>query len=274
MVQQKQKCAATSAESESTGKRKVTVGSFWESNNYGKFEVLSYRGSLEVLIKFADTGYETTVCSSEIRKGKVKDKKVPSVVGIGFVGDGNFSPYTNGRASRPYSVWQGMLRRCYSEKQQDNQPTYKQCTVFEGWHNFQNFAEWFVDKYPCDGKDYALDKDLKVIGNKVYSPCTCMFVTQSVNSFIVDCKSSRGRFMIGASYSLAAKKFISHCSNLLVGEKEYLGSFNTELEAHLAWRKRKSELAYELAMTQDREEVKQALLNWKEALDSNIIHPY
>jgi len=40
--------------------------------------------------------------------------------------------------------------------------------------------------------------------------------------------------------------YLARCSNLSTGKDEVLGFFNSELEAHLAWRKRKLELALEL----------------------------
>lgn len=274
MVQQKQKCVVTSAGSESTGKRKITVGSVWESKSYGKFKIVEYFDYYNVKVKFLFTGFVTRANSSSIRAGSVKDKLLPSVHGVGFVGDGEFRPSHNGMHTKPYILWICMLQRCYSHKCSIKNPTYKDCTVCDEWHNYQNFASWYKENYPTDGKCYQLDKDMKVIGNKVYSPDTCMFVSQVVNVFTIDAGASRGDCLIGVSWHKVKGKFISRCNNPITGKVEQLGAFNTELSAHTAWRERKSELAYELAMVQGREEVKQALLNWKEALDNNLIHPY
>ena len=71
-----------------------------------------------------------------------------------------------------------MFDRCYYSGYQDNNPTYRGCTVAEEWHNFQNFAKWYEDNY-IEG--YQLDKDIKVEGNKVYGPDTCMFISKQEN---------------------------------------------------------------------------------------------
>jgi hypothetical protein len=274
MEQQKQKCVATSAESRSTGKRKVTVGSVWDSNKCGKFVVEEYKNANSVTVRFLETGFETTSTSGNIRHGEVRDKLSRSVYGVGIIGAGEYAVSKNGKQVRMYKVWKGMIERCYESKRQKSSPTYKGCSVFVGWHNYQNFAKWYCDNYPRDGAGYHIDKDLKVIGNKVYSPETCMFVSHKVNSFILCRDKLMGDFLVGVTVEKKSGRFVAKCNNPFTTTNEYLGCFIGEVEAHLAWRKRKSELAYELAMIQDREEVKQALLNWKDALDSNKIHPY
>lgn len=197
------------------------------------------------------------------------------VYGVGVSDKGKYLASINGKQTRAYYTWQNMLKRCYVPKHQEKHPTYIGCSVCPEWASFQNFAEWYESKYPNDGECYHLDKDLKVIGNKVYSPETCLLVSNRVNSFTVDCRSGRGKYMIGVSMRKDSGMFVAQCGNPLIKRKnEYLGQFESELQAHLAWRKRKSELAYELAMTQDNQEVADALLQWKLALDNNIIHPY
>ncbi len=75
-----------------------------------------------------------------------------------------------------------MLERCYSEKRQKIQPTYKDCTVHADWRNYQLFAKWYYENYPSDGEKYDIDKDILVEGNRVYSPEACMFVTRKENT--------------------------------------------------------------------------------------------
>lgn len=274
MGQQKQESAQTVAGSRSADKRKrkITVGSVWSSRLYGNFEVIEYNWYKNVIIEFLDTGFKTKTEGGKIRAGNIKDKLSRSVCGVGFVGVGDFLAFVKRRPTKAYSKWHAMINRCYSDKYQKLKPTYKGCTVCDEWHNFQNFAKWFYENYPDDGEEYHLDKDLKLIGNKVYSPETCMFVSQRVNMFTVSAGASRGKYMIGVCLDSWSGKIRSDCSNPFTESSERLGYFETELEAHLAWRKRKSELAYELAMVQDRDEVKQALLSWRSALDGFEIH--
>ena len=82
-----------------------------------------------------------------------------------------------------YQSWYHMLRRCYSEAFHKRYPTYIGCTVCERWLTLSNFAEDIkslpnYDRY-ISGECSFLDKDIRVPGNKVYSPDTCMFVSKS-----------------------------------------------------------------------------------------------
>lgn len=72
-----------------------------------------------------------------------------------------------------------MLNRCYNEKCQEKHPSYIECTVCDEWHNFQVFAKWHEENY-ING--FHLDKDIRIKGNKTYSPSACSFVSQSDNS--------------------------------------------------------------------------------------------
>ena len=84
---------------------------------------------------------------SRVSIGKVKNPHHCSVVGIGFIGQGPYKPSTKYISLKSYSTWVSMLQRCYSNITLERQPTYKGCVVVEEWHNFQNFAKWFEEKY-------------------------------------------------------------------------------------------------------------------------------
>lgn len=157
----------------------MATGAIHKTNNYGDLEVLLYESQKRILVRFIKTNYETYASAGNIRKGEVKDPLYPYFYGVGFLGVGNYKPGTGGDSI--YSRWKGMLRRCYDKSFHDTNPAYKGCSVCNEWHNFQNFAKWFDLNYPKDGLDYDLDKDIKVIGNKVYSPETCTFVSSERN---------------------------------------------------------------------------------------------
>ena len=157
-----------------------------------------------------------------------------------------------------YRAWTHMLERCYSTKYQERYPTYKGCSVSDDWLIYSVFKNW-MEAQNWEGKQ--LDKDLLFEGNKVYSAETCVFVTKTINSFTTDSGASRGGLMIGVNWDKGANKFKSQCSNPFTKKREHLGLFTTELEAHQAWRKRKLELAYDLAAIQTDVRVAKALIN-------------
>lgn len=172
--------------------------------------------------------------------------------------------YVNGKQKRKrvwvcayYETWKDMIRRCYSAKLQEKRPTYKGCTVTDEWLTFSNFRAWMVTQ---DWEGKHLDKDILFEGNKVYGPETCAFVSPMVNNFTTDRGAGRGKWLIGVSWHKGTNKFESQCSNPFTKKQEYLGIFETEIEAHEAWRKRKLELAHELAAIQTDKRVAEALI--------------
>ena len=157
-----------------------------------------------------------------------------------------------------YQTWVDMLKRCYSAKHQEKRPTYIGCTVSEDWLTFSNFKNWM------EGQDFEgmrLDKDILFEGNKVYSAETCVFVTQTVNSFTTDSGATRGVWLIGVNWHKKTGKFRAQCSNPFTKKNEHLGYFTTEIEAHEAWLKRKIKLAHELAEVQTDPRVAKALID-------------
>ena len=150
----------------------------YASNNYGDFRISKYNNPRDVIIEFVATGYKVSVMDSKIILGAVKDRLLPTVHGVGFIGDGSYKSRGEGVTAKQYQSWTDMLKRCYSMSELKRRPTYNGCSVCEEWHNFQNFAKWFDDNY-IEG--CQLDKDVKVEGNKIYSPSTCKFIPISAN---------------------------------------------------------------------------------------------
>lgn len=150
--------------------------------NYGECEVLDDRGWKNVLVRFTLTKYETTTSRQSLEKGHVRDPYFPSVCGVGYFGEGIFKSRTANKITREYNTWCGMLHRCYDENRQEKDKTYRICSVDPLWHNFQNFAHWFVNQklYTLDSSE--LDKDLLVANNKVYSPTSCCLLPKKINS--------------------------------------------------------------------------------------------
>ena len=152
----------------------IDIDKVYTSNNYGDFRIINYMNARNVYIEFINTGYKVLVLADCIKKGRVKDKLMPFVQGVGFIGDGMYST-----KHKAYKVWSHMFTRCYCSKYHETQPSYKDCTVDCAWFNFQVFAKWFNVNY-IEG--YHLDKDIKIDGNRIYSPDTCIFVKQRDNA--------------------------------------------------------------------------------------------
>lgn len=153
--------------------------------------------------------------------------------------------------------WKNMLARCYWPKFQEKNPSYAGCSVVDEWLMFSNFKLW-MEQQDWQGK--YLDKDILIPGNKVYGPDTCAFVDRDTNQFLNERSSRRGIFPLGVSWHKRLSRFHAKCGNLFTKRREHLGYFDCPHEAHQAWRKRKHELAVQLAEKQTDERVKAALL--------------
>lgn len=159
-----------------------------------------------------------------------------------------------------YQKWKNIIQRCFCPKEQTRNPTYKGCTITEQWKRLSEFIKW-VDSQPNkDWENCQPDKDILFVGNKHYSPETVVFVSAKVNSFIIDCGKSRGKYMIGVCYSGSKNKpYMANCCNPFTGKAKKIGRYKTEIEAHLAWQAYKHEMSCLLADLQSDPRVAQAL---------------
>ncbi len=156
-----------------------------------------------------------------------------------------------------YKKWMSMIYRCYSPAYQLDKPSYIGCVVCDEWLTFSNFKSW-MQAQSWEGNE--LDKDILFADNKVYSPSTCVFIDRLTNSFIKDNKAVRGETMLGVNFHSRDQVYQARCSNPFTKKSDFLGYFDDELSAHLAWKKRKLELAIVMAGMQSDKRVAEALV--------------
>ena len=145
-----------------------------------------------------------------------------------------------------YHTWVEMLKRCYSKDYLSKHNTYIGCHVCNEWLRFSNFKEWFDDNY-IEG--YSLDKDvLSSKGKKVYSPETCCFVPNEINSLLCKSDSKRGKMPIGVyeRKMVNGYKYVAYVSNN-TKKHFHLGTFDTPEEAFQAYKSAKESHIKEMA---------------------------
>lgn len=157
-----------------------------------------------------------------------------------------------------YQKWSSMICRCYSKKFQATNQAYSGCSVSSEWLVFSNFKRWMEQQ---DWLGKHLDKDLLVYGNKVYSEERCVFLDPIVNGFISAERRHDKGLLIGARWFSRDSNYSSACRNPFTGKNEHLGYFNSEIEAHLAWKTRKMQIALILADTISDKVIAEALRN-------------
>ena len=224
---------------------KDCVGKVCKSKSSGDFKILKYNNNENVEIQFLKTGYETTVQLINIKSGSIKDPYSPSVCGVGILGT-KYPSRVNGVLTKEYDLWYSMLRRCYSDASKKRYPTYESCEVSDKFKSYEYFYEWCNKQIGFSNKDWHLDKDLLIKGNKVYSEDSCVFLPQEINKVLVKCTASRGEHLIGVYWCKKGKAFKAQISKNK-GKSEYLGYFTTEIEAYNAYKQAKESFVKEQA---------------------------
>lgn len=147
-----------------------------------------------------------------------------------------------------------MLRRCYTGKF----PAYVDCSVDNLWMNFQNFAEWYTSHKNYGKKEYHLDKDLTVIGNKVYGQDTCDLIPATLNSCVISLNKSAGYHWCNRDRRFIAK---IRCINY----RKTLGYFTNEegaKNAYLVAKKEQLSILADKYKHEIREEIYMNLKQW------------
>ncbi len=192
--------------------------------------------------------------------------------GVG-INDADYTTQVNTKVSRksirlwqcPYhSVWTSIIRRCYSEAYQKKQPTYSGCTVCDDWLYFTKFKAWMEQQ---DWKGKALDKDLLLEGNKIYSPKTCIFVDQAINNLtLVNQSHKKSGLPLGVTINYNNYKARISEYNVRRG----LGTYQTPTLAHKAWQEAKLTQAKLLQSLQTCERTKLGLQRVIDKLTNHI----
>ena len=212
-----------------------------------KIVVVDYINYHNAIVEFPN-GYRRTAHMNAVKHGRVPTPYHPTVYGVGFLGEGDYPKSIDGKHSPAYIKWHSMMARCYSKTTKKTHPTYKDCTVCEEWHNFQNFAKWYEENYyEIDNETMCLDKDILIKGNKVYSPQTCVFVPNDINVLFIKKHNHRGEYPMGVSYHKNDKKYCSRCSNPLLKETVTIGRFETPDLAFSHYKEYKESLIKEVA---------------------------
>ena len=232
---------------------KDCVGKVCKSKSSGDFKILKYNDSKDVEIQFSKTGYEATAQLGNIRNGNVKDPYLPSVYGVGIAG-AKYPSTINGVLTKEYTLWCSMLKRCYSDGFKKQRPTYEDCEVSESFKSYEYFYEWCHKQIGFSNKDWQLDKDLLAKGNKIYSEDFCVFIPSDINLLLTKCTASRGEYLIGVSWCKTNKAFKARVRKNK-DKQEYLGLFNTEIEAFNAYKVAKEVF------------VKEQAEKWKDKID-------
>ena len=159
------------------------VNDIIENNQKIKFKIneiyKTEEGKTRFIVESISSGFTADVCRASLYTGKFLDKlDMNNFLGI-CVG------YADTKLPRYYKIWRAMWLRCYDK----NHIAYKWyggngVTICDRWRRLDYFIEDCkeipgFDEEKFYNREIQLDKD--ILGKKMYSKETCLFVPAEVN---------------------------------------------------------------------------------------------
>lgn len=149
-----------------------------------------------------------------------------------------------------------VMRECYHRYN----PAYIGTEIWDGWlgkEGRKRFYQWVDDHYyVIDEETIELDKDLLKIGNRIYSPETCLFLPKSVNSTLSACyRQVEEELPMGVRYGIGG----GYCP--ITGSGTY-ATPEEAYEVNVGRVKAKLEVLAEVYYGRVPMEVYNAMLNW------------
>lgn len=212
-------------------------------------KIIEYINAQNIIVEFQDE-YKARIKTSYYAfvHGNINNPYFPSVCDVGMIGE-KYPSRKNGVITKEYDTWKRMLHRCFDENYKNRQQTYKDVTCCKEWLLFDNFYEWLHNQENFDkwynGNLWAIDKDILIKNNKIYSPETCCLVPNNVNSLFIKKDMCRGSLPIGV-YKYK-EKYRTSCNNPFTGIQEQLGDSNTSEQAFQVYKLYKENIIKQVA---------------------------
>ncbi len=187
----------------SVNKRNERLGEEKLNHQGCLMKIIEYNNANDIIVEFQDKykGRVSTIYAN-YKVGNITNPYFATVLNVGMIGS-KYKTSKNGKHTKEYTAWCSMLTRCYSDDFKKQRETYENVICCKEWLLFENFYEWLHSQENFDkwynGKKWALDKDILIKNNKIYSPSTCCLVPDRINSIFLKSDKRRGDLPIGVS---------------------------------------------------------------------------
>lgn len=243
------------------------------TNNQGcLMKIIEYKNTKNIIVEFQDLHHYKVKCNwNNFINGSVENPYHPSIFNVGIVGECCIKK--DGIYTKEYQAWHDMLKRCFSRNLKEKRPTYKDVTCCKEWLYFDNFQKWLRSQSNYEkwlyGDKWAVDKDILIKGNKIYSPNTCCLVSPEINSLFTKRQNYRGDLPIGVTKY--KNKYSAQC-NIGIGNSIHLGYYIDKHEAFAVYKKEKEKHVKRIAEESFKNmeitsECYQAMMNYEVEID-------
>ena len=229
-------------------------GLFFVTNEQCKIKIVKYNSFSDVIVEFQDKWkYRTKTSWQKVKEGSLKNPYTPNKYGgiIGTNTDIEENDSFNISYTKEYKWWYNILMRSCDDDFKKENYTYKNCAIDNEWLYFWNFYKWCKNQdnyYKCDDSSYwAIDKDILVKGNKLYSKNTCCIVPKNINNLLLKHDKKRGEYPIGVTKRKSDGLYEAQCSNPIINKYVTIGLFLTPDKAFIEYKKYKENVIRKVA---------------------------
>ncbi len=214
------------------------------NKNGSVMEIIEYIDSKNIIVEFED-GYTIKNNYANFKKGLIKNPYDKTIYGIGYLGIENYSELQDISYNYSYKIWKDMLYRCCNSNKQHI--TYNECNVCTEWESYKNFVKWY-DKnyYEVPYEKTHLDKDILCLGNKIYSPKTCVFVPQTISQVFQTHDRQNKKLPMGV-FPYGKYKYVASIHNNILKKRIYSDIYTDITKTKNKYLEMKKNYFYQLA---------------------------
>lgn len=203
-------------------------------------KIVEYNKASDIVVEFQDEyKYKLNTSYGNFKKETIINPYHPTICGVGMKGSKYPASYMdeNGNTihTKGYDTFKSMITRCYNVKYHAMQPTYTNAECCKEWLNRDNFEDWLRGQPNYENflkGDFALDKDIIVKNNKIYSPETCCLVPRYINELFK--KDWNGNNGMPVGVRTKRDKYVVYCC--VKGKNTYVGTYETKHKAFMVYK--------------------------------------